>query len=60
VFCLIKIDPFPRARKGVLNYKLANEISSIRKHLEAKHHKVWIEWGECEKNALQYLQSTKE
>jgi hypothetical protein len=60
MFCLIKIDQFPRARKGILNYKLANEISSIQKHLETKHHKVWIECDECEKNALQYRQPTKE
>jgi hypothetical protein len=37
-----------------MSYNLANEISSIQKHFETKHHKVWIEWGECEKTALQY------
>jgi hypothetical protein len=38
-------------RKGILSYKLPNEISLLWKHLETNHHKVWIEGGEYEKNA---------
>jgi len=25
---------------------------SLLKHLKTNHHKVWIEWDGCEKNAL--------
>jgi hypothetical protein len=46
------VDPLPRVRGGILNYKLVNKILSLLKHLETNHHKVWIEWDGCEKNAL--------
>jgi hypothetical protein len=46
------IDPLPGIRNGILSYKSTNGISSLQKHLDLNHHKVWIEWGEHEKIAL--------
>jgi hypothetical protein len=53
--CVLRyhVDPLPKVRRGILNYKLVNEILSLLKHLETNHCKVWIEWDGCEKNALE-------
>jgi len=34
---------------GIINYKSANKISALQKHLETSHQKIWIKWIEREK-----------
>ncbi len=31
-------------KKGIITYKITNGISSLRKHLESIHCKLWGEW----------------
>ncbi len=45
--------PIVRLEKGIITYKTMNGISSLSKHLESIHRKLWGEWIVWEKEGLE-------
>jgi hypothetical protein len=44
------LSPIVGKKKGTINYKFANEIFILKKHLDNNYKQLWNEWNEQEKD----------
>lgn len=51
--CMLSIYSKCKIKRGLINYRIANGIFALRKHLEGNHQELWSEWTKHHKDGFE-------